>query len=454
MSAKHPAHSDQANQAAVRWLIPPTPRPRSLAFAVTTPLYMASVSQALRQTLRGSLSKPRRADFPKYHLLKDKRCMLGSVNRARIFRGACRRKNRPLTFRDPPHPATCRWFYVSAVRPLVPAAANLYYVHCGFIAICHYGGVGHYHGRRNEAVRSNRCWEADRRTCGRSIIAKYHPSNFSRAWTSPYSVTTTEETREVSLCLSWTGSRRLLLIRVLFRGFIQRVEELVALGYGYLQSLVRRLARFAFPDEPPSAPVDHGIPILTVVSHPPEPAPALPATSYQPDFSGVWAKIERAKEHLDALRRETGLGIGTPIPDTYRIPMRLEYEPSSGDHVFRATATIPEDAVRRVGILVGDIAHNLRSALDHLVWQLSLVRTKGREPSNPKIIQFPIQDSPPPKLTDKRTFLKTGRSTSSDLSTGQSSMSISPTKVTSTRGMCSCIPWRGSASSPTTTNTK
>jgi hypothetical protein len=202
--------------------------------------------------------------------------------------------------------------------------------------------------------------------------------------------------------------RSLLLIRVLLRGFIQRVEELVALGYGYLQSLVRRLARFAFPDEPPSAPVDHGIPILTVVSHPPESAPALPATSYQPDFSGVWAKIERAKEHLDALRRETGLGIGAPIPDAYRIPMRLEYEPSSGDHVFRATATIPEDAVRRVGILVGDIAHNLRSALDHLVWQLSLVRTKGREPNKPKIIQFPIQDSPPPKLTDKRRFLENG----------------------------------------------
>ena len=167
------------------------------------------------------------------------------------------------------------------------------------------------------------------------------------------------------------------------------------------------MARFAFPDEPPTAPVDHGIPILTVVSHPPEPAPAQPATSYQPDFSGVWAKIERAQEHLDALRRETGLGVVTPVPDAYRIPMRLEYEPNSGDHVFRATATLPEDAVRRVGILVGDIAHNLRSALDHLVWQLSLIGTGGREPNNPNIIKFPIQDSPPAKLTDKRKFQET-----------------------------------------------
>jgi hypothetical protein len=157
------------------------------------------------------------------------------------------------------------------------------------------------------------------------------------------------------------------------------------------------LARFAFPDEPPSAPVDHGIPILTVVSHPPEPAPALPATSYQPDFSGVWAKIERAKEHLDTLRRETGLGIGYPIPDIYQVPMRLEYEPDTGYHVFRATATLPEDAIRRIGILVGDSVHNLRSALDHLFWQLALVYCDGEMPwseREQRQIQFPITDTP------------------------------------------------------------
>src|SRR5215208_1330675 len=49
------AHSDQANQAAVRRLIPPIPRPCSFAHSVTTtPLYSTTVSRALRQTLRGS----------------------------------------------------------------------------------------------------------------------------------------------------------------------------------------------------------------------------------------------------------------------------------------------------------------------------------------------------------------------------------------------------------------
>src|SRR5215211_6807206 len=47
-------HTDQAIQAAVRWLIPPTPSPCFPALAVTTPLYSTTVSKALRNALRGS----------------------------------------------------------------------------------------------------------------------------------------------------------------------------------------------------------------------------------------------------------------------------------------------------------------------------------------------------------------------------------------------------------------
>jgi hypothetical protein len=47
-------HTDQASQATVRVLTAPTPRLCSLAPCVTTPLYSTTVSQALRQTLRGS----------------------------------------------------------------------------------------------------------------------------------------------------------------------------------------------------------------------------------------------------------------------------------------------------------------------------------------------------------------------------------------------------------------
>src|SRR5687768_9750546 len=54
------AHTDQATQAAVRRLIPPTPRCSSLAPCVTAPLYSTTVSQGLRNALRGSLYAARR----------------------------------------------------------------------------------------------------------------------------------------------------------------------------------------------------------------------------------------------------------------------------------------------------------------------------------------------------------------------------------------------------------
>src|SRR5918996_1914970 len=52
-NGKEIAHIDHAIQVAARGLIPPIPCSCSLAPSVTTPLYSTTVSQALRQTLRG-----------------------------------------------------------------------------------------------------------------------------------------------------------------------------------------------------------------------------------------------------------------------------------------------------------------------------------------------------------------------------------------------------------------
>src|SRR5215218_3250602 len=69
MPATIRAHKGQANQAALRWSIPPTLRICSLAPSVTTiPLYSTTVSGALRQTLRRLFSKPRSAELPKIYL--------------------------------------------------------------------------------------------------------------------------------------------------------------------------------------------------------------------------------------------------------------------------------------------------------------------------------------------------------------------------------------------------
>src|SRR5215204_1104392 len=57
VSAKERTHIDQASDAAAPRLIPPTLRSCSLTSSVTTPLYRRTVSQALRQTLRGEVPK-------------------------------------------------------------------------------------------------------------------------------------------------------------------------------------------------------------------------------------------------------------------------------------------------------------------------------------------------------------------------------------------------------------
>src|SRR5215217_5629600 len=59
-SATHTTHSDHASTVAPWVLLPPTTRSCFLGPSVTTPLYSTTVSQALRNALRGSLYEARR----------------------------------------------------------------------------------------------------------------------------------------------------------------------------------------------------------------------------------------------------------------------------------------------------------------------------------------------------------------------------------------------------------
>jgi hypothetical protein len=99
-----------------------------------------------------------------------------------------------------------------------------------------------------------------------------------------------------------------------------------------------------------------------------------------PSLRGVWAKVERAREHQDLLQREV---------DAYLAlrPWR-ETEKRQGEQlVIRATVT-REPSLRMAAIL-GDAVHNLRSALDHLVFAFQPGAISERES------QFPILDTAP-----------------------------------------------------------
>lgn len=101
-----------------------------------------------------------------------------------------------------------------------------------------------------------------------------------------------------------------------------------------------------------------------------------------PSLEGPKAKLARADEHLTALHGEVKRFLRT---EPYRL--RHDVDPQQGDDVWRLE--IRESPPLRLSILAGDVIHDLRSSLDHLVWQLSLIVT----PTPFERSEFPIYDA-------------------------------------------------------------
>ncbi|MCH7737463.1 MAG: hypothetical protein IH872_08700 [Chloroflexi bacterium] len=101
-------------------------------------------------------------------------------------------------------------------------------------------------------------------------------------------------------------------------------------------------------------------------------------------LENTWLKLNRADKHLHELKRKMD---GFAYREPYRM-VRHEL-PEDGYYVydFRFLRMPP----RRWGIILGDIAHNMRSALDHLAWSLAGLTTKSPARST----GFPIFPKPP-----------------------------------------------------------
>lgn len=89
------------------------------------------------------------------------------------------------------------------------------------------------------------------------------------------------------------------------------------------------------------------------------------------ELGGVYLKLDRAKEHWEALNREIRSYL-----DNHAIVPVAACDPLQRLYIFRVGKVLPLPA--RWGIIVGDIVHNTRSALDHLVTQL--VMANGQVP--------------------------------------------------------------------------
>lgn len=101
-------------------------------------------------------------------------------------------------------------------------------------------------------------------------------------------------------------------------------------------------------------------------------------------LGGVIAKIQMADAQLEMLDRAWGKYLGAePRPYSFIIHI----QPQTGDHTIYAEVVEPPPPM--LSVIVGDVLHNLRSALDHLAWEL--VKRAGGKPG--RHTSFPICDT-------------------------------------------------------------
>jgi hypothetical protein len=112
-------------------------------------------------------------------------------------------------------------------------------------------------------------------------------------------------------------------------------------------------------------------------------------------LDGCAAKLTRAEEHAHSLR--------AAIEQVATIPAVVDVDPDTRG--FRYTQLAPLTVPIMLPIILGDAIHNLRSALDHLVWGITTLDggTTG------KWTGFPILMDPPPFRSKKWWKSDSGR---------------------------------------------
>ncbi len=108
-----------------------------------------------------------------------------------------------------------------------------------------------------------------------------------------------------------------------------------------------------------------------------------------PSFDGAEAKAARAFEHIKALNEDM-----FGFFDSHQYGIGGKYNAEAAEITLYATTLGGAFPVLEWGVRIGDCVHNLRSALDHAVWQLALIHLQ-RQPTDKEArkIQFPIENT-------------------------------------------------------------
>jgi hypothetical protein len=95
---------------------------------------------------------------------------------------------------------------------------------------------------------------------------------------------------------------------------------------------------------------------------------------------GIQKKLERAQAHLDALGDEFDRAFDGRSGDPVGMTKELHRDPDGKTGYFSIRVAHVKEPPIEVGVKIGEIVHNLRSALDHLAWQLGRLNREGQRP--------------------------------------------------------------------------
>lgn len=118
----------------------------------------------------------------------------------------------------------------------------------------------------------------------------------------------------------------------------------------------------------------------------------------QIELTNARAKLRHAETHLSTLR--TFIDTARAREEN-QLAVGAELDTAAGLYILRITYTPDLTPIaEKVSLIVGDVIHNLRSALDHLAWQLAC-GAAGGTPRKSKDVVFPICDPRQPGKTCK-----------------------------------------------------
>jgi hypothetical protein len=104
------------------------------------------------------------------------------------------------------------------------------------------------------------------------------------------------------------------------------------------------------------------------------------------DLTSVHAKLRRAEQHFYTLKSEIK---AWQHQQPYKYTTGVS--PDFTKYFIVINKRIPCEApIERWSLMIGDTVHNLRSALDHLVYAIAVHQTGQNPPPDENILAFPI----------------------------------------------------------------